>query len=971
MVCSLQARCATASSLLQKITKGANGLPLSTTTTKQGNNNNGMDSVNDDFYTIPGYENPCEAESEAMITCVVTNDCERKCAVSFPDGIFEDGIIDDDAINDNDDAIEVEEFCTAVIPEMCLMDACCPDCQSAAGAFLGCYVDSYKAVLEFLDLNNLTAIMMNEDYTNVLECDVETYVCGDVSEDTATTDTTAPEEDDGDYNHLSSSILEFVSNEKDLANLLDILKVVGLEEVLDGEGPFTVFLPTNAAFAALDSLTIASLISDVDLLTDVLRHHVVEGQIILSSDLRVASTTMDDTEHQNQGMVVQTLNNNKTVSLSFKNSGMMINDAVNVERADIMAANGVIHIIDAVLIPSAVDDGQLPGAVPQIGGETEGDDEMDEVVNSIVDIALGNTEFSTLVDTLVAAGLIDYLSGEGPFTVFAPTNKAFQALDGALIEALLTDVDLLIDVLLYHVVDGAVMSTDLVDGAKLQTLNGDDFTVSLSSPSTRINNATVTTVDLQAGNGILHVIDTVLLPPSVADLDGNYTSDDSSSISIISLASLCTIQLDALGGCATENMCQEKCFEDDGAPFFAFNPFSGATLDARILLEAIGSVSTGGCDQIQESFCKANDCCSECSTPASEYVDCMLAEASEQFGDLAESILALSPSTLEDTVETPPAGLPAGLPTGLQEAAGFVFECNLLELSCDNQDTPRDEVEGQPEEAQVYGSIVSYEGPVVSGQSDVSSSNSSTTRAVLIDSSFLITSPSKQTAAQLKANGDSATLELLARAFQGMVEQVVMKVTSSHVGEESKSRVNQRHLEATGVDATSSELYDFQDTPCMSEMEVTRQPAAPNCITVFGKYRVVAAEEEDIQDVYVRFKNATAESIISGALEASLQIAATESNQTSGFTVEGLSPVVDANFDPFTEIENGAVIADTVEPEGTSPPTTAPTSTRSKPIETIQAVQPQSDAGHGYHFLSSKSFIVGMTVAFLSGWVSF
>ena len=117
---------------------------------------------------------------------------------------------------------------------------------------------------------------------------------------------------------------------------------------------------------------------------------------------------------------------------------MMINDA-NVVTADIMATNGVIHIIDAVLIPP----------FPEEDAEEEDEGEGEEPMESIVDIAVGNDDFSTLVELLSTAGLVEALEGDGPFTAFAPTNDAFAALDDATLEAVAADADLLTSVLLY------------------------------------------------------------------------------------------------------------------------------------------------------------------------------------------------------------------------------------------------------------------------------------------------------------------------------------------------------------------------------------------------------------------------------------------------------------------------------------------------------------------------------------------
>lgn len=130
----------------------------------------------------------------------------------------------------------------------------------------------------------------------------------------------------------------------------------------------------------------------------------------------------------------------------------------------------------------------------------------------IVDTAVEAGNFTTLVAAVEAAGLVDTLKGEGPFTVFAPTDEAFAALPEGTVEGLLEDPEALAAILTYHVVPGAVMSGDLSDGMTATTVNGADVTISVGD-SVMVNDATVTTVDIEASNGVIHVIDAVIMPP--------------------------------------------------------------------------------------------------------------------------------------------------------------------------------------------------------------------------------------------------------------------------------------------------------------------------------------------------------------------------------------------------------------------------------------------------------------------------
>jgi uncharacterized surface protein with fasciclin (FAS1) repeats len=132
----------------------------------------------------------------------------------------------------------------------------------------------------------------------------------------------------------------------------------------------------------------------------------------------------------------------------------------------------------------------------------------------IVDTAVGAGNFTTLVAAVQAAGLVDTLKGEGPFTVFAPTDEAFAALPAGTVEDLLKpeNKDKLVSILSYHVVAGKVMSTDLTEGMMATTVQGADATITLEGGA-KVNGANITTADIEASNGVIHVIDAVIMPP--------------------------------------------------------------------------------------------------------------------------------------------------------------------------------------------------------------------------------------------------------------------------------------------------------------------------------------------------------------------------------------------------------------------------------------------------------------------------
>ena len=141
-----------------------------------------------------------------------------------------------------------------------------------------------------------------------------------------------------------------------------------------------------------------------------------------------------------------------------------------------------------------------------------GDDAAAE--QNIVETAVAAGDFTTLATAIEAADLVETLQGDGPFTVFAPTDAAFEALPDGTLDELLADPEALANVLTFHVVDGDVLSSDLSDGMEVEALNGDTLTISIDGDTVMVNDATVTTADIEASNGVIHVIDAVLIPPA-------------------------------------------------------------------------------------------------------------------------------------------------------------------------------------------------------------------------------------------------------------------------------------------------------------------------------------------------------------------------------------------------------------------------------------------------------------------------
>lgn len=274
---------------------------------------------------------------------------------------------------------------------------------------------------------------------------------------------------------MDMTIAGIASANADFSILVDALTRANLVgAVASPDAELTVFAPTNSAFNSLLSDLGASSLDDIptETLTNILLYHVVNGKA-MSGDLSSGYyPTLSSYQDNNMSMYI-------TVD-----DKVYINKNTMVTSADIAADNGVIHVVDKVILPP-----------------------------SVVDIAIMNENFSTLVSAVVKAGLVETLSGDGPFTVFAPTNDAFDALFAALnisgIDALTAEQ--LVPILTYHVVPGNVLSGTLSNGM-VETVNqGSQLTIDLSS-GVKINDSSVVAADIQGANGVIHVINKVLIP---------------------------------------------------------------------------------------------------------------------------------------------------------------------------------------------------------------------------------------------------------------------------------------------------------------------------------------------------------------------------------------------------------------------------------------------------------------------------
>ncbi|QOJ01835.1 MAG: fasciclin domain-containing protein [Phycisphaeraceae bacterium] len=254
------------------------------------------------------------------------------------------------------------------------------------------------------------------------------------------------------------------------------LKAAGLVEALKGKGPFTVFAPTDEAFAKLPKGTVETLLKPENkaALTRILTYHVVAANVP-SKDVKTGAA--ETLSGQRIDLKVQTKDGKTTVKV----------DNATVTAADVTASNGVIHVIDTVILPSD---------------------------KTIVQTAAADSNFKTLASLITTAGLADALSGEGPFTVFAPTDAAFAKLPKETVESLLKpeNKSKLQDILKFHVVPSRVFSDAALKAGKAKTLQGQEITIKIENGKPMVNGAAITATDIDASNGVIHVIDTVILP---------------------------------------------------------------------------------------------------------------------------------------------------------------------------------------------------------------------------------------------------------------------------------------------------------------------------------------------------------------------------------------------------------------------------------------------------------------------------
>ena len=253
------------------------------------------------------------------------------------------------------------------------------------------------------------------------------------------------------------------------------LVLTGLVDTLRMDGPFTVFAPTDEAFLKLGKGTLAELFRPENKakLAEILKFHVVPGRKLagsLSAESRFKTV---------QG---------KTLTIAANDHGIAVNDAT-VIMADVLCRNGVIHVIDRVLTPSQ---------------------------DNVLDVAKSAGRFEKLLAAVKAAGLSDALAADGPFTVFAPTDEAFEKLGSRKLKSLLQPENKkrLAEILKYHVIPAKVTAKQAIIAGEAKTLQGSNVEAKIAEGRLEVSGSKVVATDIPASNGIIHVIDTVLIPPS-------------------------------------------------------------------------------------------------------------------------------------------------------------------------------------------------------------------------------------------------------------------------------------------------------------------------------------------------------------------------------------------------------------------------------------------------------------------------
>ncbi|MEP4079808.1 CIA30 family protein [Haloferula sp.] len=277
----------------------------------------------------------------------------------------------------------------------------------------------------------------------------------------------------------AKSVVDLALADERFKTLTAALTEAKLVETLNGSGPFTVFAPTDEAFSKLPKGTVEELLKPENRakLQSILKYHVIPGSVDLAAGLKAGEASSVQGE---------------ALSIEFAEGRVRVNEATLLD-ANITASNGVIHVIDSVLLPPA----------PK---------------NDLASVAERAGSFGTLLAGVEAAGLSDVLTEEGPLTILAPTDEAFAKLPKGTLKTLLKkeNRDQLVAILSMHAIKGTVTGGDALNAKRANSVSGEKLQFSIEAGSFKVNGATILKTDITCDNGVIHVIDEVLLPGSTS-----------------------------------------------------------------------------------------------------------------------------------------------------------------------------------------------------------------------------------------------------------------------------------------------------------------------------------------------------------------------------------------------------------------------------------------------------------------------
>ena len=336
-----------------------------------------------------------------------------------------------------------------------------------------------------------------------------------------------PAEGDGSFEGMADDpAATAAANNPDLSTLVAAVDAAGLTDTLNGGGPFTIIAPNNAAFDKIPTNVLDSILADSDLLTSILTYLVISGEALSAADLAEGGTAVTV--------------NGAELTFALDRDTLTINgDEATVVCADIPVGNGIVQIVDSVLQPPSddlgIDGSSVPSSAPDVTAvATPGDGPQGPLCASLpvegegsftgmaddpaAVAASSNPELSSLVAAIEAAGLTDTLNGPGPFTIFAPSNAAFDEIPPADLEAVIADTEQLTSILSFHVISGqSLTAAELAAAGTQVSVQGGELTFSVEADgSLSINGgaATVVCSNITVGNATVHIIDSLLVPPT-------------------------------------------------------------------------------------------------------------------------------------------------------------------------------------------------------------------------------------------------------------------------------------------------------------------------------------------------------------------------------------------------------------------------------------------------------------------------